>query len=104
MKKIYFLFVLFFISNPAVRAQGTDIHYSFGASGGYISSGYIPFWLRSNQFGSIPLDNASISFMGSIRKEYDSKNKKLFDWGASVEGRANIGNKSNFTLIEGYGK
>lgn len=26
------------------------------------------------------------------------------DWGASVEGRANIGHKSNFTLIEGYGK
>jgi hypothetical protein len=26
------------------------------------------------------------------------------DWGASVEGRGNIGHKSNFTLVEGYGK
>ena len=29
---------------------------------------------------------------------------RILDWGASVEGRANIGDKSNFTLIEGYGK
>jgi len=104
MKKFYFLVVLFIVSNQAIRAQGTNIHYTIEASGGYISPGHIPFWMRSNQFGSIPLDNASMGFMGSIHKDYDNKNKKLIDWGASVEGRVNVGNKSNFTLIEGYGK
>ncbi|MDZ7634129.1 MAG: hypothetical protein U5L72_06685 [Bacteroidales bacterium] len=29
---------------------------------------------------------------------------KLFDWGASFEGRANVGQNSNLILIEGYGK
>lgn len=105
MKKLYLLITLLILLNPAaIKAQESDIHYTFETSGSYISSDHVPFWLRSNQFGSIPLDKASISFIVSIQKEYDSKNKKLFDWGGSIEGRANIGNKSNFTLIEGYGK
>ena len=29
---------------------------------------------------------------------------KLFDWGVFFEGRANLGQGSNLTLIEGYGK
>ena len=28
----------------------------------------------------------------------------IFDWGASFEGRANLGQGSNLILIEGYGK
>ena len=78
--------------------------YDLGSSAGYISPGHVPFWLRSNQFGSIPLDNASLSLIGAIRKDYDTTKTRIFDWGASVEGRANIGDKSNFTLIEGYAK
>src|SRR5690606_16014761 len=42
--------------------------------------------------------------VGFARKEYDPGEKKLFDWGASFEGRANLGQGSNLTLIEGYGK
>ena len=64
----------------------------------------VPFWLRSNQYGSIPLDGASLSFIGSARKDYDLSGDKLFDWGASFEGRANLGQGSNLALIEGYGK
>ena len=104
MKKIYILLILLIFLNPVIRAQGNAVHYTLEASGGYVSSSYVPFWLRSNQFGSIPLDNASLSFIGSVRKEYNVKSKKFFDWGASIEARANIGSKSNFSLIEGYGK
>jgi hypothetical protein len=64
----------------------------------------IPFWLRSNQYGSIPIDGASLSLIGSARKDYDLSRDKIFDWGASFEGRANLGQGSNLTLIEGYGK
>ena len=64
----------------------------------------MPFWLRSNQFGSVPLDKASLSLIGAIRKDYDTSKTRIPDWGASVEGRANMGHKSNFTIIEGYGK
>ncbi len=87
-----------------INAQKRIFTFDLESSAGYISPGHIPFWLRSNQFGSIPLDNASLSLIGSARKEYDKSKKGFFDWGASVEGRANIGNRSNFILTEGYGK
>ena len=64
----------------------------------------MPFWLRANQFGSIPLDNASLSLLGSARKDYDTAKTVIFDWGASFEGRMNVGNDTNFILVEGYGK
>lgn len=104
MRKIYILVILFVLLAPGTRAQDGRFHYSVETSGSYISDNQIPFWLRSNQFGSIPLDNASLSFVGRASKEYEIKKNKLFDWGASFEGRANIGKKSEFLLIEGYGK
>jgi len=71
---------------------------------GYTSNGTVPFWLRSNRFGSVPVDGASFSLVGFARKDYDLSGDRLFDWGASFEGRANLGNVSDLTLIEGYGK
>lgn len=64
----------------------------------------VPFWMRSNQYGSVPLDGASGSVLGRFSKDYDSKNQngKLIDWGFGFEGRANGGKGSNITLIEGY--
>ncbi len=81
-------------------------NYVFGIESwaGYTSNGTVPFWLRSNQYGSVPLDGASFSLVGMARKDFDSGKEKLFDWGASFEGRANLGQGSNLTLIEGYGK
>jgi len=67
--------------------------------------------MRSNQFGSIPLSGLSQSFIGRAYKNYqnDSSNssphkKRRFDWGFGVEGRTNIGQRSNMQLIEAYGK
>jgi len=104
MKVLFIVVVLSVFFVPAVKAQGNEIHFNVETTGGYTSPDHVPFWLRSNQFGSIPLDNASLSFIGNVRKDYNNKKQGIFDWGASIVGRANIGNKSNFTLVEGYGK
>lgn len=95
--------VLCFFSKEASAQQGNFV-FGLESWGGYTSNGTVPFWLRSNQFGSVPLDGASLSLIGSARKDYDPGKEKLFDWGASLEGRANLGQGSNLTLIEGYGK
>lgn len=89
-----------------MTAAGQDSNYNFTVQtlGGYTTPGVVPFWLRSNQYGSIPLDGASLSLIGVARKDYDLSGDKLFDWGGSFEGRANLGQGSNLTLIEGYGK
>jgi hypothetical protein len=65
---------------------------------------YTPFWLRSDQFGSNPLSGASIGLIGAVRKDYDSAKRHLVDWSASLEERVNIGQITQGTLIEGYGK
>ena len=92
--------VLCFFSKEASAQQGNFV-FGLESWGGYTSNGTVPFWLRSNQFGSVPLDGASLSLIGSARKDYDPGKEKLFDWGASLEGRANLGQGSNLTVIEG---
>lgn len=104
MKRFYFLLFLYLLIYTASNAQDRGIHFNLEALGSYTSPNHVPFWLRSNQFGAIPLDNASMSFAGSVNKDYDSKNTGFFDWGVSLEGRANIGNTSAFYLTEGYAK
>jgi len=104
VKKICLLGFILILSNQVLKSQERSLYYKIETLPGYITPNHVPFWLRSNQFGSIPVSDASLSIIGSICKEYNTRNPKFFDWGVSVEGRANIGNKSNFTLIEGYGK
>src|SRR5665647_592844 len=103
-KRIILLVLAFLVVTGKVDSQDRSYNFNVQALGGYITPGHVPFWLRSNQFGSIPLDGASLSLIGSARKEYDLSKDKIFDWGASFEGRANLGQGSNLTLIEGYGK
>jgi hypothetical protein len=103
-KRLFLVSILFFVHISIAHAQDGNLSFKFEGWGGYTSNGQVPFWLRSNQYGSIPLDGASLSFIGAARKDYDLSADKLFEWGASFEGRANIGQGSNLTLIEGYGK
>jgi hypothetical protein len=104
-KKVIILFALTCILvSGKVSSQSGNYNYTVQTLGGYTTPGHVPFWLRSNHFGSIPIDGASLSFIGSARKDYDQSKDKFFDWGASFEGRANLGESSNLTLIEGYGK
>lgn len=91
------------IAGKASAQQGNPV-FELQSFTGYTSNGTVPFWLRSNHFGSVPLDGASLSLIGFARKDFGSGKEKLFDWGASFEGRANLGQGSNLTLIEGYGK
>jgi hypothetical protein len=91
------ILLLFFIQ--IVKAQNKDIHISLEAQGIYTTGNTVPFWLRLNQYGSAPLSGGSGTFIGKFRKDYDST--KTFDWGASLEGRGNFGQQSQFTLIEG---
>jgi hypothetical protein len=104
MKRTKFILFLLVFTFHYINAQKKNFSFELGSSLGYITSGHIPFWFRSNQFGNIPVDNASMSFIGAVHKDYDYTKKQLFDWGASLETRSNLGNKSNFNVIEGFGK
>lgn len=62
----------------------------------------IPFWMRANRFGNIPLAGTSGGVIGSISKSYNSKASGLFDWRAGLIYRLNAGSKVDGTLIEGF--
>ncbi|WP_443939717.1 capsule assembly Wzi family protein [Pedobacter sp. MW01-1-1] len=69
------------------------------------TNGVVPFWMRSNQYGSVPLSGASASAIGRIKKGFynsvdDSLNNHKFFWNFGLEGRVNGGNKINGQLIE----
>lgn len=75
----------------------------------------VPFWMRSNQFGSVPLPGVSGSLIGSVRKDYDTVDNMptdaisgdythLVDWGGGVEVRGDLGQGSRATIIEAYAK
>jgi len=101
--RIYSLIIIFCLLCLHAFPQSYPFHFDAGIASYIAPQEKIPFWFRSNHYGSIPLDGTSASFIASAGKEY-SEEKKLFDWGGSVEGRFDIGNSTRFTLIEGYAK
>ncbi len=74
---------------------------SIGLSASGTRKGAVPFWMRSNQYGSVPLDGASVSLYGELEKMYSTE-KKLLDWGAKVDLRMNAGRKVEFIPVEAY--
>jgi hypothetical protein len=91
---------------PVVQVASQENKVTFGLEtvGGYSYWDKVPFWLRSNHYGSIPPGNVTLGILGSARKDYDLEKSRGFDWGAAVEGRFDIGKTSFATLVEGYGK
>lgn len=80
--------------------------------GTYAGPKAVPFWLRANQYGSVPVEGASVSVLLRASKSYDPNNNKLsngfrkgkFDWGYALEGRLNAGSSTNVQLIDAHVK
>lgn len=103
--------LLLLLLHLSASAQLQQIHSELEGQGIYTSHNTVPFWMRSNQFGSVPLDGASFSLSGRFYKDYDSVeddimfgDKKVIDWGVGFDGRANFGKSVNFSLIQAYAK
>jgi hypothetical protein len=100
------------ISQKAFAQKVNGVHAEIELQTIGTTNGVVPFWLRSNQFGSIPLSGFSQSFIGRINREYKSQKEtdtsinkmKLIDWGFGLEARGNAGNSINGQIIEAYGK
>lgn len=66
-----------------------------------------PFWLRSNQYGVVPLFSPILTFRGYAHKDYDSTkndNQKLkkFGYGYGLGGVVNVSKQSGLLLPEAY--
>ncbi|WP_118976670.1 capsule assembly Wzi family protein [Taibaiella koreensis] len=91
-----------------VKAQAPDdtagrFHYGLSVMAIGASNGQVPFWMRSNQYGSIPLDGVSGSLSGYVFRDYKERTQDWKpDWGGAVEARTNLGNRAQLILVEAY--
>ncbi|NIJ54984.1 capsule assembly Wzi family protein [Dyadobacter arcticus] len=102
MKKVLLSAVLL-LTTVIARSQSKTFKAKLEAQTSFTSD-HVPFWMRSNQFGSFPLSGPSVSLIGAFQKDYDTVKVRLLDWGAGFEGRANGGKGSELILVEGYAK
>ncbi len=77
--------------------------------GTYLSTSNItPFWLRSNQYGTIPTSPPLLSLNVAAHKDYDStkikERTRKFGYGYGLNAVVNIGNISQILLPEAYFK
>src|SRR5690606_14905735 len=80
---------------------------------GYTSDNVVPFWMRSNQFGSIPLDGAFGGLLVRAAKNYaiqgewtEAVNAEAspWEWGYGLEARTNLGHKAQVQLVDAHAK
>jgi hypothetical protein len=100
MNKFYYTALLLMLMGQ-LHSQVSDSHGFAELDGNLTTKDHVPFWMRSDRFGSIPLPGASASLIAAVGKDYDSS-YKLTDWGYSIEARGNFGNAVRADLIEGY--
>lgn len=63
-----------------------------------------PFWIRSNQYGEIPLNAQGFTVRGQVKKEYHTQEHKKFSYGYGLRAVANAGATNQFLVSEAYGK
>lgn len=102
MKIKKLLFLLFTAPSLLALGQQSPVKYQVEAQAIGTTNNVVPFWMRSNQFGSVPSEGASGSIIGRVYKEYEEGTAGRLDWGAGFEGRANGGKDSKLFLIEAY--
>jgi Capsule assembly protein Wzi len=103
MRKIYLLLLLLPLGGR-IFGQAGDYHGGLSTEGIVTTPDHVPFWLRSDQYGSVPLAGGSASLIANLGKSYDSSKQRLFDWGFALEARANFGNDIRAAFIEAYVK
>ena len=112
MSFLYRTGILYFITLSAAFGQKLLDGIKYQAeSGVYIStSGKTPFLMRSNQYGTVPLENPIFTIAGSAYKEYDSTRSaddhrmKMFSYGYGINAHVNAGKVNQILLPEAYFK
>lgn len=68
-----------------------------------------PFWIRSNQYGEVPLESQVFTIRAQAKKDYEpliysKKGQGKFAYGYGIRAVLNAGRKNQFLLSELYGK
>jgi hypothetical protein len=110
-KVFIFIFLALFSSSMWVHSQSLLLNnkYSLESSLFLSTTDRLPFWLRSNQYGEVPLESQFLQLGAEMQHEYDStynRAKKLnkFSFGYGARAIVNAGKVNQFRLTEGFAK
>jgi hypothetical protein len=104
---VFSFIIIICVNNSFSQSLFSNTKYQL-ETGTYLStSGITPFWLRSNQYGIVPLSSPMLTFRASAHKEYDSTRNnsqklKKIGYGYGFWGAANVGKQSSLLLPEAY--
>src|SRR5690606_18619752 len=101
---ILFLLYIFPIISLAQLFEASKYKGFIESQVGMTNKDVVPFWMRSNQFGSIPATGLSNSWLIGFQKnlkQIESTDFSSFAWGLNFESRVNLAGKSTVDIIEG---
>ncbi|MCE6990971.1 capsule assembly Wzi family protein [Dyadobacter sp. CY323] len=101
MRESIFLLLAWVTLSFQLSAQDSTYFYSAGLSGA-ISSTDSPFWLQSNQFGSVPNHGSYLSGRAGFYRKYNVNNPRFLQCSAGIEGIANLNVRSTAFLTDLY--
>jgi hypothetical protein len=78
----------------------TSIHTTVEAQAIVSDAGVTPFWMRSLQYGSVPMENPGLVLRAWNGKGYNLKKK--YDWKYEVEATGWTGKQNDFWLTQAY--
>jgi hypothetical protein len=113
MRLIGTIFFLLTISNlfAQVNEIKREIKYTAEVGTFLSTNGETPFWLRANQYGTVPSTSPIVTLRGSISSDYkkaitkeDQYKLSKFDWGYGLNIVGNVGKESQFLIPEAYVK
>ncbi len=96
--------------NQLAYSQGafSDLDYELEAGTFLSTSNSTPFWMRTNQYGEVPLESQVFTLRGQVKKEYqlynDDNTKRRFSYGYGVRAVGNVGRINQVVLSEAYAK
>jgi len=107
-KTTYLLFFGIFLFTPILKAQILKNNkYTSEVSTFLSSTKRLPFLLRTNLYGEVPMESQFVQFAAEVQHEYDSvytskQELNKFSLGYGARAIANVGQVNQFRLTEAY--
>ncbi|MBD2752597.1 capsule assembly Wzi family protein [Spirosoma validum] len=107
---IRYLFIVFSVSLTVVcldgqaQSTGKKTTYTVEAGTFLATAGTNPFWVRSNQYGEVPLASSVFTVRAQLQRDYAPRSDKKFSYGYGARAVFNAGSTNQFLLSEAYGK
>ncbi|MFN8343374.1 MAG: capsule assembly Wzi family protein [Spirosomataceae bacterium] len=93
------------LSKAQLSKTLNTLKYETEAGGALATSRQTPFWLRTNQYGTVPLQSSFLTLSAGIRREYGgladtTRKKRMVDWGFGANGVFNAVPSQNTKTAE----